>query len=502
MTQIAELAPIFEGVSLQLPLSTPPNTEYDFRQILTTTPTHRATSTLFRRYTLLLSYLLASFPIPSESEDNIPSLTTLCTKSHPHHTAELELQVIQIEKRFDQLSTLITASISLINGSTTTTHEITWSPPPPCNSFPDAVKNSLRAQPVEVFNAQGEKLRVMIEFMNDLQEGDFKARYLKLWKEIDILQAIIEELLTVGEGTIEIARGEVGFAPDVLCWGLTDTEPSLGRCAAEEKGRRLKREVAAGMSEGRRNDEIVRVHTLFPDKNGERRYHRFTGWLVDQKTVMTVGAAVYNHKEGFAQAVEIDVPGWERYRGTHCGVHWAFFVVGDKSFDMGVIRLDREVDGEGPLKHRNPPYRGEKITVTVRGLLPDRSGHENDEVREGTTQVVCDMEENQRLMDHNVAVAPCSSGSPVMDQGGHVIGMHQGTGYNRDDQLVNKAVTFDPSSNRPGAFKVAMDFLEDPLSCMDKVANLRVKPMRTEQMRNGLCRIQFRGWTKWYKGDI
>lgn len=54
--------------------------------------------------------------------------------------------------------------------------------------------------------------------------------------------------------------------------------------------------------------------------------------------------------------VEIDVFGWERYRGMYCGVYWVFFVVGDKLFDMGVIRFDCEVDGEGFFKYRNLFY--------------------------------------------------------------------------------------------------------------------------------------------------
>lgn len=80
---------------------------------------------------------------------------------------------------------------------------------------------------------------------------------------------------------IEIVRGEVGFVFDVFCWGFIDIELLLGWCVVEEKGRRLKREVVVGMSEGRRNDEIVWVYILFFDKNGERRYYCFMGWLVD-----------------------------------------------------------------------------------------------------------------------------------------------------------------------------------------------------------------------------
>ncbi|KAK4177171.1 trypsin-like cysteine/serine peptidase domain-containing protein [Triangularia setosa] len=501
MTKITDLTPILEGVSLQLPPTPPPNTEYDFRQILTTTPTHPATSTLFRRYTLLLSYLLASFTTSPDDDNKTPSLSTLSSKSHPHHTAELEVQILQIEKRFDQLSELIPTTISIIDGSTTTTHDITWSPSPSCNGFADAVKNSLRAKPVEAFNPQGVKLRVNIHFKNDLQDGDFEARFTKLWKEVERLQSIIEELLTVGEGTLEVARGEVGFVPDVLGWKLTGDKVEAYHDKRGGGGvKKLRKEVATKRVE-KGDSAIVRIHTMFPSRDGERKYQRFTGWLIDQKTVVTTGSAVYNHKHGFAEAVTIDIHDWDTLQGTHCGVHWGFFIAADKSFDLGVIRLDREIGGAGPLKFRNPPYRGENITVTVRGFL-GRLDHQRNETREGTTEVVCDMEDNQRLLDHDVAVAPGSTGSPVMDQGGYVIGMHQGTGYNQDNQLVNKALTFDLFSNRPAAFKVALDFLEDPLNCMDKIAKLRVKPMRTEQMRKGLCRIQFRGRTKWYKGDI
>ncbi|KAK0669957.1 hypothetical protein QBC41DRAFT_390755 [Cercophora samala] len=510
MTKITELTPILEGVSLPLQPSPPLTTKYDFRRILTTTPIRNPTSTLFRRYTLLLSYLLASFPAPDDDNnnnynDNIPSLSTLATKSHPHHAAELEVQIIQIEKRFDQLSSLLPASISLTNGTSTTTHDITWSSPPPLHTFQDAVKHSLRAKPIDVFfNTQGSssKQTGLINLRNDFHDGDFKARFRRLWKEIENLQTIIEELLTVSEGTIEIAKGEVGFVPDILCWKLTDKE-KLGASAEQEKGGKpLKREVTTEKCK-EKHDNIIRIHTLFPpEKEGGRRYHCFTGWLVDNRTVVTVGAAVYNHERGFAQAVEVDIPHWDTYRGAQCGVHWGFFITGDRSFDMGVIRLDREFEEEAePLKFRSPPYRGENICVTVRGFL-GRLDHQWNEMREGTTEVVCDMEDNQRLLDHDVAVAPGSAGSPVMDQGGYAVGMHQSTGPNRDEQLVNKALTFDPFSNRPAAFKVAMDFIEDPVGCMDKVAKLRVKPMRTEQMRNGLCRIQFGGWSKWYKGDI
>ncbi|KAK4194464.1 hypothetical protein QBC40DRAFT_270080 [Triangularia verruculosa] len=396
MTKIAELAPILEGVSLQL--TPPPKTEYDFGRILTTTPTHPATSALFRKYTLLLSYLLASFPTPLDNNDNnnIPTLTTLASKSHPHYTAELDVQVLQIEKRFDQLSELIPASISL--------HD-------------------------ELFNTQGEKLVVGVHYNNDHREQDFLDRAKRLSKEILNLERIIEELLTLDRGTLEIATGEVEFVPDILVWRLTSkTEVPHDKMRGD--ARKLRKEVPTTEAAAADCKGVVRVNTLF--SSTDRPYNQsFTGWLIDNKTVVTTGAAVYNHSHGFASAVNVVVVNnKETYHGTHCGVHWAFFIGADRSFSLGVIRLDREIgDNPTPLKPRNPPFQGENITVTIRG------------------------------------------------------------GYNRKDQRVNKALTFDRFSNRPAAFKVALDFVEDPLGCVDKIAELKVRPVRTEEMRSGLCRI-------------
>jgi hypothetical protein len=93
----------------------------------------------------------------------------------------------------------------------------------------------------------------------------------------------------------------------------------------------------------------------------------------------------------------------------------AFVLAQDAVNDLAILRLDGPAPGGAPSIRTTPPLRGEQI-VTL-GFLPSGEAHP------GVGAVNALMAANDiRMLDISVPIPPESSGGPLLDLGGHVIG--------------------------------------------------------------------------------
>lgn len=228
---------------------------------------------------------------------------------------------------------------------------------------------------------------------------------------------------------------------------------------------------------------IARITSWFANGPNKKSTHG-TGWLVDSKTIATAGHCVYHKSFGFLKSVEVTFGNESgdatSLHGTQAVVHWCYYTIFAGKSDLGFIRLVREIDRSDakrlpyiPTPRFSPPG-GMRLIARGYPKVPERPAR----MRRSEHVANYNLDETDHYLEYklNTDKGMCSigtvlmsvlkqtagsSGCPVFNERGKVVGVHVRNGLTKQGAPINKGVIIDEQDNNPVTFVAFLDH-QDP----------------------------------------
>ncbi|RSL64601.1 hypothetical protein CEP53_004017 [Fusarium sp. AF-6] len=427
--------------------------DYAFRNGLRTWGIHQAWPDLplhFRKYRLLLEYFKFHWPGKKPEGD-------------------LLILLLIIEEMLDELANNMEGTISHASGRISA--QVFWRNPQPGSDV--ASRCFQTPEPISI--TEGKSLRMTPKIYVEAQQRkniNYKfSLYLKG----------LEGLLAVGSGPGATKIGIVNpfsKSADMIGWTLKKstagdvTPKSLGEETNEGSWGAQLHVAGCGLDKVDKKyvdrhgkfRGIARLLLRFGDGPNERMFAG-TGWLVDNKTIATAGHCLYHRNLGFLRSVDAtfgnELKNCTKVHGTHAVVHWGYYTVFAGKNDLGFIRLASSISSSdaSPL-----PYIQTPRVAPTNGRLIARGYSKVSErparLRSSECDANYDLGKTDRSLEYELDTDEGSSGSPIFDGNGNIVGMHVRTSHTKDGGAINKGVIIDEGDNNPAAFGAVLDHLD------------------------------------------
>ncbi|KAI1398911.1 trypsin-like cysteine/serine peptidase domain-containing protein [Hypoxylon fuscum] len=253
----------------------------------------------------------------------------------------------------------------------------------------------------------------------------------------------------IGEHTRRDLHREEAAAKEAILYGMGSEQKDVSLADISSRGKFL---------------GIARLRGRF-DRHipgSENDVYLGTGWLVDDKTIATAGHIAYDETFGRLRSVEA-VFGTDlaKRHGIHVVVHWGWYSGFMRKSDLAFIRLNERVECKELSYIPTPIRHAEGERLILRGYS-NNPGY-NDTMRVSECEAKYDIQETNGVLEYELNTKGGSSGSPVFNSTGKVIGIHSGYGIargsHRKGQTINVGVIINDRDNNINAFRAVLRFM-------------------------------------------
>ncbi|KAI1171017.1 trypsin-like cysteine/serine peptidase domain-containing protein [Nemania sp. FL0916] len=182
---------------------------------------------------------------------------------------------------------------------------------------------------------------------------------------------------------------------------------------------------------------IVKIVAHFPDSNlAEKGYTvHGSGVLIDEHTVATAGHLVFRNRTHTVKVevfVGCDRPETRETRdGCNIALHYGWWVSeARRCNDLAFIRLSEPFRETIPINYKQTPILKEDMPVIVYGFPYNMPSWDKGNRLCGSNALLQSMDSYRMgVLMHEGDTAKGNSGGPILNDDGHVVGLHSGWNY-------------------------------------------------------------------------